>query len=431
MLETVYSELNKEVNTNTSETPVVVAIRYYLTYYNGSLSYWKGELKVMIPEEWEIQEVTEQYGLDDFRALTLKERSEIYQRLTKAQRALIDAHRKYLVRSEFIKDSYLSASDWDFMDLKIDEEYPKSHNKQNMLYCECGRRLKYQYLVKSKASGKVMGLGIQHFKDHLNIPHQVASEIVQRLNNVDFALDELLWLKRRGVTFPHALWKQYAFVLYQNQYMEKTTPFNYELSQRFADFKEADMPIYVSDYQAVLKEIAQLRIVEPIQHDLYTKENFQQFEKGLNENIRKQSLFDHMSIWSSQIQKRLKTHPEKPMLPASYFEELYELLLIKDESKREKQLLIFANKGMGKWLQKEVYWHLLEKRQLHEMGLDFLNEVHPFIREGLMAFVYQQQKPKTELSNEIDTIKELLSKYDEATKKQILKELEESLYSYE
>ena len=380
-------------------------------------------------EKWEVPQEDVIYELDDFRALTIKERLEIYKRLTKPQRNLLDAHRKYLVRSEFIKDSYLSASDWEFMDLKIDEKYPESHKKELMLYCECGRRLKYQYLVKSKATGKIMGLGIQHFKDHLNIPHQVASEIVQRLNNVDFALDELLWLKRRGVEFPTNLWNNYSLTLYQNQYSKENKKINYELGQRFTDFKEADMPVYVSDYQAVLFEIKKLTTTEVIQHDFYTEENFVQFKQSLPENIRKQSLFDNISIWSSQIQKRLKTHPEKPVLPHSFFEELYKMLLIEDITDREKELLAFSNKGMAKWIQKEVYLHLLETRMTYELNSLFLNEIHPFMREGLTEFVInsEDKEEKIEIEKEVNSIKEVLEKFDEATRKLILKELEESL----
>ncbi|MDI8346415.1 hypothetical protein MJM65_23645, partial [Salmonella enterica subsp. enterica serovar Montevideo] len=127
-------------------------------------------------------EIKEEYKIENFRPLTIKERLEIYSRLNKQQRNLIDDHRKFLIRSEFLKDSYLKASDWEFVDLKIDEKYPDIHKKEHMLYCECGRRLKYQYIVKSKEKQTLMTLGIQHFKDHLNIPQQVATEITQRLN---------------------------------------------------------------------------------------------------------------------------------------------------------------------------------------------------------------------------------------------------------
>lgn len=370
----------------------------------------------------EIPQVSEEYGLIDFRPLTMKERLEIYSRLTKNQRNLIDEHRKYLIRSEFIKDSYLSASDWDFVDLKMDELYPKTHHKENQLYCQCGRRLKYQYIVKSKATGKKMGLGIQHFKDHLNIPQQVAKEIVDRLSNVDFGLDELLWLKRKGVEFPTELWDKYALSLYKNQYAKKPYTINFSLGQRIAAFKEADMPIYFSDYQSLNKEIKglQTNCVNVPQKEVSEKD-FNKFKQSLISNIEQKTLFNRASIWSLQIQKQMELGSEEPSLPQTYFSDIYEILK-RSEENREKELLSYSNKGMGKWIQKEVYIHLLKKAD--ELGLSetFLNEIHPFMREGLKEFLIFNKKEKY-LKEDIEEIKQILTKYDEESKKKLLQEL--------
>lgn len=370
----------------------------------------------------EIPQISEEYGLIDFRPLTMKERLEIYSRLTKDQRNLIDEHRKYLIRSEFIKDSYLSASDWDFVDLKMDEYYPKVHDKGNQLYCQCGRRLKYQYIVKSKATGKKMGLGIQHFKDHLNIPQQVAKEIVDRLSNVDFGLDELLWLKRKGVEFPTELWHQYALSLYRNQYAEKPYTINFSLGQRIAAFKEVDMPIYFSDYQLLNKEIKGLQnncLNTP--QKVVNEADFNQFKQSLISNLEQKSLFNRASIWSFQIQKQLELGSEEPTLPQTYFVDLYKILK-KSRENREKEMLAYSNKGMGKWIQKEVYIHLLKK--VEELGLSeaFLDEIHPFMREGLAKFLVFNKKQKL-FEEDIKEIKQILTKYDEESKKELIEEL--------
>ena len=373
-------------------------------------------------KEWEILPIETNYELKDFRPLTIKERLEIYVKLTKKQRELIDAHRKYLVRSEFLKDNYLSVSDWEFIDLKIDEKYPKVHEETKMLYCQCGRRLKYQYLVKSKSTGESMGLGIQHFKDHLNIPQQVASEIVQRLNNVDFALDELLWLKRKGIEFPNGLWEKYVFLFYQNQYTDNPFPFNDQLAQRFTDFKEANMPIYIADFNLVNQEITRLSQGKiEIKHLLFNEENFRKFFHHFVTDIRQKSLFNQASIWSNQIQQRLKNHPEKPVLPASFFKELVTILK-EERALREKKLLLFANKGMGKWLQKEVYLHLLEKVSIYGLTNSFLNEIHPFMREGLKEFILVEEfdEKTKKIARSIEKIDLILAEFDVETRKSIL-----------
>lgn len=83
--------------------------------------------------KWDIPEIKEEYKIENFRPLTIKERLEIYSRLNKQQRNLIDDHRKFLIRSEFLKDSYLKASDWEFVDLKIDEN-TQTFIKKNICY---------------------------------------------------------------------------------------------------------------------------------------------------------------------------------------------------------------------------------------------------------------------------------------------------------
>ncbi|MGX7023291.1 hypothetical protein [Vagococcus hydrophili] len=367
----------------------------------------------------EIPQVSEEYGLVDFRPLTMKERSEIYSKLTKVQRALIDEHRKYLIRSEFIKDSYLSASDWEFVDLRIDERYPETHQKEKQLYCQCGRRLKYQYIVKSKETGKKMGLGIQHFKDHLNIPQQVAKEIVDRLSNVDFGLDELLWLKRKGIEFPRELWENYALYLYKNQQVKQPFAINYSLAQRIGAFKEADMPIYFSDYQLLIKEIKELQKASiEMPQETINESNLKEFKRNLLSNIQQKSLFDRVSIWSLQIQKQMASGVSEPKLPTTYFEELYEILSQSGKD-REKKLLAFGNRGMGKWIQKEVYLHLLKTVEEYGLSESFLNGIHPFMREGLSDYIVEDQKD-IELKQDLEEITEILAKYDVAEREKLL-----------
>lgn len=376
-----------------------------------------------------VQELSEikEYDLPEFRALTIKERLEVYARLTKSQRELIDAHRKYLIKSEFLKDSYLKASDWEFQDLKIDLNYPEKELNQSLLYCECGRRLKYQYIVKSKESGKIMGLGSQHFKDHLKIPQQVATEIINRLNNVDFALDELLLLKRYGVEFPEKLWEVYAYKLYQLQQINKEYDIKFSLAHRLIDFREVDMPIYVTDFKAVEHEIEKMnQILLKEDKAVLSEEGFNQFKKNLPTNLKKETLFNQALIWSSQIQKRIKTHSEVPVLPQKYFEELF-LILKADSVHRKQNLSYFSNKGMGKWIQKEVYDHLLEKVEEYGLNSFFLNEIHPFMRKGLYPFVETLESSKKindeRINKSVEEITNLLSEFDKETQKEIMKKL--------
>lgn len=47
--------------------------------------------------------------------------------------------------------------------------------------------------------------------------------------------------------------------IYANQFSNSQLSLNLNLARRVSDFKEVDMPIYISDYQAVLKEIERLK----------------------------------------------------------------------------------------------------------------------------------------------------------------------------
>ncbi|MBH0167166.1 DUF3895 domain-containing protein [Fictibacillus sp. 7GRE50] len=59
--------------------------------------------------------------------------------------------------------------------------------------CECGRPLRYQYIVKHKGTGTVRRFGITHFEEHTGIPPNLIKVIVSGFNFIDYELDELLY----------------------------------------------------------------------------------------------------------------------------------------------------------------------------------------------------------------------------------------------
>ncbi|MGM0806839.1 MAG: hypothetical protein ACQET8_19000 [Bacillota bacterium] len=59
--------------------------------------------------------------------------------------------------------------------------------------CECGRPLRYQYIVKHKGTGTVRRFGITHFEEHTGIPPNLIKVIVNGFNFIDYELDELLY----------------------------------------------------------------------------------------------------------------------------------------------------------------------------------------------------------------------------------------------
>lgn len=222
------------------------------------------------------------YPIEGRKTLTVKNRQEIYQRLTKPQRELIEKYKKYKMGSFFLEKQYLKAEEWDFHTLNVDENYNQKLKKYH-LYCQCGKPVKYQFVLKSKATNEKIQLGITHFTDHLGVTPAVASEIKKGLNQVDLALDEILWLKDRRYLFPQDLWQKYLIALHKNEQLVHPVSLNLVLAQRVWSFLEVDMPIFVADYLAIVQDI---RSIEKAFKKGTKKQVTQKFEAFQNHFIQ-------------------------------------------------------------------------------------------------------------------------------------------------
>lgn len=60
------------------------------------------------------------------------------------------------------------------------------------LYCECGIKLRYQYIVKNKITNETKKFGSSHFEQHTGIPAELAREIKKGFDKIDYELDEIL-----------------------------------------------------------------------------------------------------------------------------------------------------------------------------------------------------------------------------------------------
>ncbi|WP_273835333.1 DUF3895 domain-containing protein [Guptibacillus sedimenti] len=66
------------------------------------------------------------------------------------------------------------------------------------LKCECGRALRYQYIVRHVKTGEVRRFGINHFEEHTGLPGTIVKEVVQGFTKIDYELDELLLKMQNG-----------------------------------------------------------------------------------------------------------------------------------------------------------------------------------------------------------------------------------------
>jgi hypothetical protein len=71
-------------------------------------------------------------------------------------------------------------------------EYKDAGYVSNELKCECGRPLRYQYVVKHSKTGHIKKFGITHFEEHTGIPPQIVKNIIKGLEQIDYEMDEIL-----------------------------------------------------------------------------------------------------------------------------------------------------------------------------------------------------------------------------------------------
>ncbi|WP_043931105.1 hypothetical protein [Bacillus sp. EB01] len=60
------------------------------------------------------------------------------------------------------------------------------------LKCECGKSLRYQYIVQNNKTRKILRFGITHFEQHTGFPPHIAKDVVKGLQEVDLEMDEVL-----------------------------------------------------------------------------------------------------------------------------------------------------------------------------------------------------------------------------------------------
>lgn len=58
--------------------------------------------------------------------------------------------------------------------------------------CECGRPLRYQYIVQHQSTKKILKFGLNHFEEHMGLPANIVKEIRDGFTKIDYELDELL-----------------------------------------------------------------------------------------------------------------------------------------------------------------------------------------------------------------------------------------------
>ncbi|MBS4219647.1 DUF3895 domain-containing protein [Bacillus sp. FJAT-49711] len=91
------------------------------------------------------------------------------------------------------------------LDEWILEEYIDNGFVNPKTPCECGRPLRYQYIVKHKATNETRRFGIEHFKEHTGFSPEIVNEIRKGFNVIDYEMDELLYKIQNHWDFKHEI----------------------------------------------------------------------------------------------------------------------------------------------------------------------------------------------------------------------------------
>lgn len=93
---------------------------------------------------------------------------------------------------------------WEFIDY---QDAGDAWQKTSQLYCECGRKLRYQYTLENKQTGLRKSFGLNHLTEHTGIPPELARLIVNELRQLMSEQEELIekwttgWtLRSEGIT---------------------------------------------------------------------------------------------------------------------------------------------------------------------------------------------------------------------------------------
>lgn len=135
--------------------------------------------------------LTQQKRDELFQSLTEDQKSYLHNRLRRGKRtifAISMAKKKGHHIPEGIDEREIETllEDWILIDF-IDAGFVTS-----ALKCECGRSLRYQYIVENKKTKERLKFGRDHFEMHTGIDAAIVKEILKGFDAIDLELDEIL-----------------------------------------------------------------------------------------------------------------------------------------------------------------------------------------------------------------------------------------------
>lgn len=95
--------------------------------------------------------------------------------------------------------------------------------------CECGRPLRYQYIVKHNQTGKSKRLGIKHFEDHIGLKKAVVNRIKKEFASIQKEVEEI---SNRRTQLTWSLVNELGYVPSMSEDMKKQVKLGLSLSNK-------------------------------------------------------------------------------------------------------------------------------------------------------------------------------------------------------
>ncbi|SEM73656.1 Protein of unknown function [Mesobacillus persicus] len=141
--------------------------------------------------------------------LDVSERDEVLKGLSTQQKEFIDLYVKRGKRTSFanvlardkgivlphsatIEEIEMILDEW------VLEDYIDNGFVNPETPCECGKPLRYQYIVKHLTTNQIRRFGITHFEEHTGLPADIIASVKKGFNQIDYERDELLSKIRDG-----------------------------------------------------------------------------------------------------------------------------------------------------------------------------------------------------------------------------------------
>jgi hypothetical protein len=237
-----------------------------------------------------------------------EERTQILNSLSQDQINFITNLKRFKQESDLYNKILSKDEDYELQDIVIDYNYPES----KLLYCECGRHLKYQFIVKG-TEGNTLKLGETHLHEITNIDNETIKRFRHLSNAFKLNIDRILINILDEIKFPHDL---YDSILNHKEY-EKLSDKSKKLINKIRDFKSLDLPIY-NDYYKRL-ELIQYELKQKSK-DAYVLEKTQERQDIVEFNAEAHILNGRYSKAKSSISSDIIRMPRNTLIPLN---ELY------------------------------------------------------------------------------------------------------------